>query len=234
MTELIGHATYLLLAASYMVRDMVWLRAISIPASVCSIIFSYYGPAEPLWLVINWNLVFLTVNLIQLGLILYDYRLLRCHDETGLFELLSPILAVRHIARLQKLGNHETVQGPACLIEEGNAAKQLFFVVSGDVEISKKGMKIGQCGASKFVGEISFLSGAAHSASVTVPEGQAAQLYRWDHKSLKSYASSHPEFHVALQRLLANNMSGTLLKSEHVRSADPVNKGESPELQSIG
>ena len=80
LIQLIGHTTYALLALSYLVRDIYWLRVLAIPASICSILFCYFHGPEPVWLIIGWNIVFLGVNLYQVASL---HCLRRRLDESG-------------------------------------------------------------------------------------------------------------------------------------------------------
>ena len=74
MLDLAGHLAFALIALSFLVRDILWLRALSIAASLASISYSYYAPARPLWLVIGWNIVFIALNLTQITLLLRERR----------------------------------------------------------------------------------------------------------------------------------------------------------------
>ena len=92
LIQLIGHTTYALLALSYLVRDIYWLRLLAIPASICSIAFCYFNtPDHPVWLIIGWNLIFLTVNIWQVGVLHWQRFALNRRGELSRFiELLGP------------------------------------------------------------------------------------------------------------------------------------------------
>ena len=52
----VGHLAFGLIAFSYLVKDIMYLRMLSIVASLFGMFFNYTVPAEPLWLPIGWNL----------------------------------------------------------------------------------------------------------------------------------------------------------------------------------
>jgi CRP-like cAMP-binding protein len=52
------------------------------------------------------------------------------------------------------------------LIEEGERGREFFVIVSGEVEVRRKGRKIGTLGAGSFVGEMALLSKAPRSATI--------------------------------------------------------------------
>ena len=70
--ELFGHMTYVLIASSSLVRDMLLLRILLIVASCSSMVFNYFVPATPLWLVIQWNVVFVTIHVVRIGLMVWE------------------------------------------------------------------------------------------------------------------------------------------------------------------
>ena len=64
-----GHLAFGLIAFSFLVKDILWLRVVSVLASLFSIFYNYLIPIEPMWLTINWNFVFIIV----ISLLLFSY-----------------------------------------------------------------------------------------------------------------------------------------------------------------
>ncbi len=59
---------------SYLVRDILRLRLLTIVAACCLVTY-FYSQAEPLMTVVYWNLFFVTLNVLQLTRILWErYR----------------------------------------------------------------------------------------------------------------------------------------------------------------
>ena len=54
-----GHLAFGLIAFSFLVKDIMWLRFVSILASSFSVFYNWVIPVEPMWLAINWNFVFI-------------------------------------------------------------------------------------------------------------------------------------------------------------------------------
>ena len=69
-----GHLAFGLIAFSFLVKDILWLRAISIIASLFSVFYNYFIPVEPMWIAIGWNFVFVAVNLYHIAIIIYEKR----------------------------------------------------------------------------------------------------------------------------------------------------------------
>lgn len=66
----VANALYLL---SYLVRDILHLRALTITAVTCLMLYFASRP-EPLMEVVYWNLVFLVLNVLQVAWILVTRR----------------------------------------------------------------------------------------------------------------------------------------------------------------
>ena len=80
----------------FLVKDIFWLRIVSILASLFSVFYNFYIPADPMWLAINWNFVFIAVNLYHIGVILYEKRAVKMDDKNEelyqtLFKEMTPV-----------------------------------------------------------------------------------------------------------------------------------------------
>jgi len=72
--ETLIYAANLLYLFSYLVRDILYLRLLTVVAACCLVTY-FYNQAEPLMTVIYWNLFFVTLNVLQLTRILWQrYR----------------------------------------------------------------------------------------------------------------------------------------------------------------
>ena len=51
-----GHLAFGLIAFSFLVKDILWLRIVSNLASLFSVFYNWVIPIEPMWIAIHWNL----------------------------------------------------------------------------------------------------------------------------------------------------------------------------------
>ena len=69
-----GHLAFGLIAFSFLVKDIMWLRIVSILASLFSVLYNWVIPVEPMWIPIGWNFVFVALNLYHISVIVYEKR----------------------------------------------------------------------------------------------------------------------------------------------------------------
>ena len=96
IATLAGHLAFGLIAFSFLVKDIFWLRVLSILASLFSVLYNYIIPVEPMWLAINWNFIFVSVNLYHIAVILYEKREIKMDEKneelyTTLFKEMTPV-----------------------------------------------------------------------------------------------------------------------------------------------
>lgn len=213
LIEVIGHTTYVLLAISYLVRDIVWLRIIAIPASLCSMAFCYWGVDEPIWLIIGWNCVFLVVNGYQLGVIRYSIRksyLVPAFRK--LWDELNGELKMLDVVKLYQSADLRTYHHRHELTRRGAEASAFYFLVAGSAEVTLADGRIKQCRPGSFLGEISFLT--LQPCTATIRASPNAQLLVWNIRKLRRRLRSNPVLEQGLGRHLARILRDRLVVQE--------------------
>lgn len=69
--ETLVYAANMLYLCSYLVRDLLHLRLLTIVAACCLVTY-FYSQAEPMMTVVGWNLFFVALNVLQLTRILWE------------------------------------------------------------------------------------------------------------------------------------------------------------------
>lgn len=68
LSEVCGHASFILVAVSYAMDDFLELRIIAVAGSTAMLFFTYFHPhGRILWLPFKWNLVFVAINSWRIG-----------------------------------------------------------------------------------------------------------------------------------------------------------------------
>ncbi len=83
LSEAFGHASFILVAASYITQDFVQLRVMAILGSTAMLVFTYFHPhGRVLWLPLKWNALFIAINSWRVGKVYYyRYRAENLSDE---------------------------------------------------------------------------------------------------------------------------------------------------------
>ena len=200
-----GHLAFGLIAFSFLVKDILWLRVVSILASLFSVFYNFYIPVEPMWLAINWNIVFVLVNLYHIAVIIYEKRPIKMAPKDKelyetLFRDLSPVeyLKVTKIAEWKKFKVGDT------LIREAHLVTDLILIYNGTVDVMVKGKKVAELKDGQFVGEMSFLT--EKSATATCVIKHDTECIMWKQPEFKELLKRNPSLYYTIQGLLSNQL----------------------------
>mgnify|MGYP006114960959 FL=1 len=91
-----GHLAFGLIAFSFIVKDILYLRLVSILASLFSVFYNWVIPVEPMWIPIGWNFVFVLLNLYHIAVLMYEKRPVKMNDKNAelyetLFKDMTPV-----------------------------------------------------------------------------------------------------------------------------------------------
>jgi CPA2 family monovalent cation:H+ antiporter-2 len=86
------------------------------------------------------------------------------------------------------------------LIRKGDTANEVFFISSGEVEVSVGGRKI-RLGAGDLFGEMGLLSDAPRNADVTALD--YCQLFTLDKRDFRAFLGKHPDLRERIHRIAA-------------------------------
>lgn len=117
-------------------------------------------------------------------------------------------------------GGWETAEPGTVLTREGENAPVLAFIVSGEIDISINGKKVGDCGAGSFVGEISVSSNMPASATATVRT--PARYLGFDRAFVVHTLDKHGEIGNALELAFRHGLRDKLLRTNVAMMATPV------------
>jgi hypothetical protein len=62
LIDMVGHLSFLIIAFSLLMRDIILLRILSIGSGVIGIYYNFFVAREPLWVPIIWLTVFMGIN----------------------------------------------------------------------------------------------------------------------------------------------------------------------------
>jgi CRP-like cAMP-binding protein len=113
-------------------------------------------------------------------------------------------LTTRQLAELARVVAERNVESGATIVREGEFDDQMYFIVDGQVRITKEGAPVSALGPGEFFGEIAVFDGERRSASA-IAEGPV-RLLRLDRQDLFEVMEEHPAIAVAICQTLSRRI----------------------------
>jgi Cyclic nucleotide-binding domain len=204
---------YLILAVSYLVSDLYWLRVLAIVSLGLEGVYFYFGSTPPLWVGIGWAVVFVSINLVQLTLMTRERLTVRLSEREQLLHRgLFPDLTAVQFHRLLKIGAWRELDGGALLAVQGQPVPELLLIASGTVKVVVGTEIVALQQAGSFVGEMSFVSG--ENASATVAAADRVVLFAAAKPALDRLLAQDKDVKAALLRVIGHALTEKL-KARH-------------------
>jgi hypothetical protein len=226
--DLVGNASYVLLAASYLVINIYWLRVLAIFALTMEAVYFYMVGDSQLWVGILWAGIFNLINIVQLVILTRARLKVRMSEEeitlhASIFGELekvdfSRILAVCSFAELPE---------DMVLTRQGSPVADLHLLLGGRARVIVDGKVIAWLGAGDFIGEMAYIGGA--DASATVITECRCRTLRITHDALHALCAKHPKIEAVMNARFSIDLAHKL-RTRPLTASEP---GETA-LQAIG
>ncbi len=198
--DVLVHVANVLYLFSYLVRDILWLRMLTVVAILCLMPYFFFQPT-PLWAPIGWNVVFTAINGFQIYLLLLERRPVKLSEaEQRLYQLVFRSLTPREMLKLISLAEWKTARAGEVLCEEGVDVDSMLLLHDGRARVLAGGAEVAALGAGQFVGEMSFLTGKKTSARVVAAD--EVHYVAWPRDALKEFLGRNVDLNAALQMIL--------------------------------
>ena len=202
---LAGHLAFGLIAFSFLVKDILWLRLVSILASSFSVFYNWVIPVEPMWLAINWNFVFISLNLYHIAILIYEKRPIKmAPKDKELYETLFKDLSPVEYLKITKIANWQKFKTGDTLIRQNHLVTDLILIYNGTVDVVVKDKIVAQPRDGQFVGEMSFLT--EKSATATCVIKHDTECIMWKQPEFKQLLKRNPSLYYTIQGLLSNQL----------------------------
>ena len=191
-------AANLLYLASYSVRDILWLRVLSVIAGGLLIEYYCLQPA-PLFAAMAWNIGFCAINVAWTGWLVYERRPVKLReDEEHLRQIAFPSLSAREACNLYKTGVWRDVDVGESLVEHDRTNRRFSVILTGIADVTYRGDKVAELGEGQFVGEID--SYAEKRAGLDVVAKTGTRVLCWHRTTLNQFLERRPDVALALER----------------------------------
>lgn len=200
------HVANAIYVFSYLVRDILWLRCLTVVAGATLLPYFYLND---LWPPIVWGLIFIAINVWQIRLLLLERRPVQLSDaEQQLYQMVFRGLKPREFLNLLKFASWEEAAPKDQLVESGKELERMMVVYSGKLAVEVDGRTVAALEKSSFVGEISFLTGERPKADVVATE--ATSYVAWPTDQLREFLQSTPELRASWQFLIGSDLAAKL------------------------
>ena len=208
--DIFFHLANVLYVVSYLVTDILWLRALAVAGGLSSLTWTLTTPTPSLTF-IGWTLVYNVINTVQIVRLLRERRpVMLTAEEQALYAAAFRTLTPREFQRLLSVGRWHDAQANEVLIEQGASPGRMLVLASGRAAVKVDGRAVATLGLGQFAGEMSFLTGARTSAAVEVVE--PARFVSWPTDELERFLGTHSDLRAALQLVIGKDLAVKLVR----------------------
>ena len=205
-----GHLAFGLIAFSFLVKDILYLRLVSVLASLFSVFYNYTIPIEPMWLAINWNIVFIVVNIYHIAVLIYEKRPVHMSPKyKELYETMFKDMTPVEFLKITKIADWIHFKEGEVITQQKHTVDTLNLIYNGTVNVTVDGSKVAQLKDGQFVGEMSFLTEKPATATCVVKHD--TELLVWPQKEFKDLLKRNPSLYFTIQSLLSAQVSSALV-----------------------
>ena len=202
--DIFGHLSFLLAAFSFLMRDIIWLRIISIISGLIGIIFNFLIPAGPLWIPIMWITIFICINIYMITTFYYSNR------NSGFSEsdlnmwknnfwgfTAEEFRKIRKIIIIKNFNNEK-------IISKGQETKYIYFIITGKLQVKVKNDIVKELITGDIAGEMSFLNESKANADVFSEKNTTCVII--EKAKLRKIMIKNPTFHMSVTKLFNKNL----------------------------
>lgn len=208
LLDLVGNAAPLIAFCAYLVKDIIWLRTLTIVSSATWLLYLFSG-AHILWLAAFWNAVFIFTNLGRIALEVRERHNVKLTPEerdvyASTFANLSPV----EFAKLLAIGKWTDLEKGALITEQGKPVENVTLVYKGAASVEVNDSLRRYVSPPEFIGEVSFLTSDKASATVTVTEPMRCLML--PHKELQKLLNLNLSIRFAFRAIMSGDLARKL------------------------
>jgi hypothetical protein len=209
----VAQAAYGLSLLSFAMKNIVWLRALAVLSCLAAIYYAFNASAEPLWIPIFWNVLFISTNLVHLALSRWRSRAVALGPlEEFLSKTVLANFPTAEVRSFSDLSAEGTLPAGAQLVHSDTEIKHLFCILKGKVNVVIKGKKVAELGPGRFVGEMSLLTRSRTRADVVVASD--LKVLVWTYESIENWVDGDSARLGYLQTAMGTQVVEELLRQQ--------------------
>ncbi len=198
-----------LFCLSYAVRDILWLRLLSVIAGFSLLPYFLIGPKGCQNAPIFWQVVYILINGWNLFLLLRERRVIPLSaDQERLRLLVFQDLSPREAHHLLSKAEWKSFSEGDVIIRAGVISEELVVLYRGHAGVRIDGDEIATLRDGQFIGEISYLTGGPTTADVVALTETVTAV--WRRNDLQELFQRSPVVGQKLQNTLGQDMARKL------------------------
>ncbi len=201
--EILVNVANFIYLISYSVRDILWLRILTVLGALLLIPYYYLQP-EPLWPPIAWDVVFTAINIFWIIKLMLERRPVQFTDEERrLYRIALRNMTEHDAFKLFRCGTWTTAPTGTDLLAQGKAEESLSLIVQRNVSVIDDGTVVDALGEGRFLGATGFLSkGTDRASPVTVTATEPTRTVAWPFGVLEAQFAADAALEIALEASL--------------------------------
>ena len=198
-----------LFCLSYAVRDILWLRLLSVVAGFSLLPYFLWGPKGCQNAPIFWQTVYILINGWNLFVLLRERRMIPLSaDQERLRQLVFQDLSQREAHHLLSMAEWKRFAPDEVIIESGVISEKLVVLFNGHAAVRVQDNQIATLRDGQFIGEISYLTGGPTTADVVAVSEVVTAV--WQRGDLQNLFQRSPAIGQKLQNTLGQDMARKL------------------------
>ena len=192
LTMILFHLANALYLVSYAVRDILWLRVITVLAGLALIASFLRRSQSAVAPAVAWNCLFFIINIVRIHLLILERRPIPLSaDQQQLQQLVFRTLRPRELVRLLRIGRIVDHPTGARVIQRGEPLADLLLVIAGTARVELGDKPAIEIADGAFIGEMSYLTGKAPGADVIA--ATPLRIVHWPTADLRAFLDTSPE-----------------------------------------
>ena len=221
-TDLIEHLSYVLIAISYFLTQIFWLRVAAVAGLALEIVF-FLVTKQSFTTGLPWDVAFILINLYELALLLRERAQSRLPGDDAFllrraFEGLDDI----QIAKLLRAADWRSFVVGDVITRQDAPVDALYFILSGRAKVEVDGQVLAHLESGAFIGEIAYLTGNLATAKVTIEE--QARLLAFSRMRMAKVTAGDRQINGILYQVLGRDLAQKMRQANtrRVMEREPV------------
>ena len=216
--DLTEHLSYLVIAVSYFLTNMFWLRTAAVIGLALEILY-FTLTRQSLTAGLPWDVVFILINFYELALLLRERALAKLPAaDAPLLRRAFDGLDDAQIAKLLRAADWRDVTAGEVITRQDAPVEALYFILSGRAKVEVEGQNMAQLEHGTFIGEIAYLTGNAASARVVMEE--AGRLLAFSRVRVAKVTAGDKQISGILYQVLGRDLAQKMRQANTRRVLD--------------